>query len=52
MDAFRDLIHSLGLQPQHFNYLIALDILIGSIWAVKRLYDDFTQPPPTEDEPG
>lgn len=44
MDSVRDLIHDIGLQPEHFNYLIGLVIAVGVIWAVKRIYQDLTGP--------
>ena len=45
MDFMRDLVDTIGLQPEHFNYLIVLVIVGGGIWAVKRLYNDLTGAP-------
>jgi hypothetical protein len=40
MDTIRDITNT--LTPTFFSYLIVIDILLGSIWAVKRLYADYT----------
>ncbi len=48
MDAIRDLIDNLGLQPQTFDMLIYLTIVVGGIWAAVKLYRDLTTP--TDDE--
>ncbi len=37
-----------SLTPEFFNVVIAIVILIGSIWAAIRLYQDFTRPLPDE----
>ena len=44
MDIIRDLVDTLGIQPQHFDYLITAVIVIGGGWAVVRLFQDFTRP--------
>lgn len=41
----KDLIEQIGLQPEHFDILIILVIIVGSIWAVIRLYRDLSGPP-------
>jgi hypothetical protein len=48
MDAVRDFVDMFGLQPETFNILIILCILVGGAWAVKRLYTDLTTPLPEE----
>lgn len=45
-----DVIRDLNISPDIFNQLIFLVVGIGSIWAVIRLYRDFTRPI-TDDEP-
>ncbi|MBZ0305622.1 MAG: hypothetical protein K8I82_06100 [Anaerolineae bacterium] len=41
----KDLIEQIGLQPEHFDILIILVIIVGSIWAVIRLYRDVSGQP-------
>lgn len=41
----RDLIEQIGLQPEHFDTLIIIVIIVGSIWAILRIYRDLTSPP-------
>lgn len=48
MDAIRDLVDNLGLQPQTFDILIYLTIVLGAIWAAIELYRQLTTP--AEDE--
>lgn len=45
----QDLVETIGLQPQHFDLLIILVIVVGGIWAAVRLYQDFTRPLDTAD---
>jgi hypothetical protein len=42
--AIRDLVDAIGIKPEHFTYLILIDVAIGAIWAVQRLYKDLTGP--------
>jgi len=44
MDAIRDLINSIGLQPEHFDYLIIAIVIVGGAAALYRLYTDLTRP--------
>ncbi len=37
-----------SLTPEFFNAVIVVVIIIGSIWAGIRLYQDFTRPLPDE----
>jgi hypothetical protein len=48
MTAIRDLSNSLGVTPETFNTLIVGVIIVGCLWAVVRLYQDFTRPLPAE----
>ncbi len=45
MDPIRDLVDTLGITPTTFDYLIILTIVVGSVWAARRLYGDLTSPP-------
>jgi hypothetical protein len=44
MQFIRDITDSIGIQASHFDYLITAVIVAGGIWAVVRLYQDFTRP--------
>lgn len=44
MDAVRELIQNIGLERGHFDLLIFGVIIVGGMWAVKRLYTDITGP--------
>lgn len=44
MDTIRDLINSLGLQAEHFDTLIIAVVVVGSVLAIRRLYQDLTGP--------
>jgi hypothetical protein len=37
------------LTPENFDFLIYAVIIVGLILAVRRLYQDFTRPLPTDD---
>jgi|GEM_PF-4373190 len=50
MDAIRDLVDTLGITPETFDTLIIIIIVIGSIWAGFRIYQDLTRDI-SEDEP-
>ncbi|MCL4877668.1 MAG: hypothetical protein KJ064_13485 [Anaerolineae bacterium] len=41
----RELIEQIGLQPEHFDYLVIAVIIVGGIWAIIRLYRDLSGPP-------
>ena len=45
MDAIRNLIEALGIQPTTFNTLTIGIIVLGSLLAVRKLYKDLTGPP-------
>ena len=44
MQAIRDLVDTIGIQPSHFDILITAVIVVGGVLAAVRLYQDFTRP--------
>jgi hypothetical protein len=44
MEPIQDLVETIGLRPEHFDYLIIAVIVVGGIWAVIKLYQDLTGP--------
>lgn len=50
MTAIRDLVETLGITPDTFDILIYIVIIVGVIWAVRRLYLDLTSPPLDDEE--
>jgi len=45
MELIRDFVKTVGIQPEHFNYLIVLVIIVGAVLAARQLYLDYNREP-------